>query len=91
MKYIKKFETLKSPDEWKLGDIVVSKELKYSDHTDWIVPGEKYEIVEFAHKGTTIKVKNINNGRIYSTYFSKYNFMTEEEWELTQQSKKYNL
>jgi hypothetical protein len=97
MKYLKTYESWYSysgPEygaDWKVGDIVVGKFQKYVDNTDWILPGEKYEILSINHRNTTIEVKNVSNNRVYTSSWSKDYFMSEKEYELQQQQNKYNL
>ena len=44
---------------WKIGDIIVAIQTKYASDGHWLHEDYKYEIVEFAHVNTTVKVKEI--------------------------------
>lgn len=94
MKYLKKYEKYK--DDWKVGDIVVAVNNKYDVGTYWIIEGKKYEIIEIAHRNTTIKVKDITPNELgyyktYNSYFHKNNFISEEEYLRRKIINKYNL
>ena len=101
MKHLQLFENFKSPEDWQIGDIIVSLETKYADG-DWLHIDFKYEIVEIAHANTTVKVKEVGypyssiekytgRGKTLNCYFMKYCFITLEEWELKEFGKKYNI
>ena len=111
MKYIKKFEIYRSNwkngihyteygSDWKIGDIIVAILTKYASDGHWLHEDYKYEIVEFAHVNTTVKVKehglqhsfrHAGPGLILNAYFFKDNFITLEDWELKNTTDKYNL
>ena len=97
MKYLQLFENFKSRDDWQIGDIVVGAVLTHCDNSNWIVPGHKYEIVGYPLLNRTyqdkaeIEIRCIKNDIIYDGYWKTKLFITEEEWELKQQSKTYNL
>jgi hypothetical protein len=97
MKHIQLFENFKSRTDWQVGDIISGGKLKYVDNGNWIVPGEKYEIIGFPlwnkdiHDNTRIRIKCVKNNIIYSNYFETSLFMTEEEWNLKNLEQKYNL
>jgi len=67
MKHLQLFENFKLRNDWQIGDIVVGSELKYCDNTNYIITGDKYEIVDTAgynhsaHKNTTIRIKCLKN------------------------------
>lgn len=68
MKYIKQFE-IHNPNygsDWKIGDIIVSTITKYASDSKWLHEDYKYEIIEFAHVNTTVKVKEV--GRPYENH-----------------------
>ena len=44
---------------WKIGDIIVAIQTKYATDGHWLHEDYRYEIVEFAHVNTTVKVKEI--------------------------------
>jgi hypothetical protein len=95
MKHLKLFENFKPREDWQIGDIVVGAELKYCDNGDWIIPGDKYEIIEIISKPgnnkyskhSSIKIKCLKNDKIYDDYWVTSRFMTDEEYNL----KKYNI
>lgn len=93
MKFIRTFElfNFEYGSDWEIGDIIVGTTQMYTDNGDWIIPGDKYEIIDFGHKNTTVKIKNIKNNRIYVSRWLKINFTTEEDWNLQQTANKYNL
>jgi hypothetical protein len=97
MRHLKTFEAWYEDTEpeygadWKVGDIIVGNIQMYTDNTDWIIPGERYEILGFNHNNTSVKIRNIKNNRVYVSSWLKTNFITEENWELQQQQNKYNL
>ena len=49
MKHLKLYEHFDSSDDWKIGDIVVSRVNKYAADTNWIFKGNKYKILGIAH------------------------------------------
>ena len=99
MKYIKLYEIFKDyanyGSEWKIGDIIVPAYPFYLGTTGELIGGglnnKKYEIIEFAHVNTTVKVKELFSNRVLDVYLSKDKFMTEEEWELQSMAQKYNI
>ena len=99
MKYIKLYEDFKDyanyGSEWKIGDILVSSYPFYLNTTGELIGGglnqKRYEIIEFAHINTTVKVKELDSYKVLDVYLSKDKFMTEEEWELQSMAQKYNI
>ena len=57
MKHLQLFENFKPREDWQVGDIVIGSEMKYCDNGDWIVPGDKYEILEIIPSINNIKIK----------------------------------
>lgn len=99
MKYLQLFENFKKREDWQVGDIVVGAEFKYCDNGDWIIPGDKYEILDITSNPikdstfyknkyySSIKIKCLKNDRIYDEYQVTSRFMTDDEWNL----KKFNI
>lgn len=87
MKYLQLFENFKPREDWRVGDIVVGAELKYCDNGDWIIPGDKYEIIDISNYYLSIKIKCLKSNKIYDGYWHKDRFMTEVEYNL----KKFNI
>lgn len=90
MKYIQLFENFKPREDWQVGDIVVSKKRKYAGNLNWLNYGQKYEIVEVMFSNSVIKIKDLDGQTLNSNFFKNF-FVTEEEWELKEKEKKYNI
>jgi len=92
MKHIKTFENIIYGDDWKIGDCVVALKDYYIDPYNIIKKDKKYIISEFYVRPTyavpTPGLLKINN---YTMWLHKTMFITEEEWKMRQNVKKYNL
>jgi len=84
---IKTFESFKNM--WKKGDIVVCIET-FCSVNNCVYKNSKYKINNISPSGK-IEIRNLSSGLIISQFFPKYLFITEEEWNMRNDAKKYNL
>lgn len=83
MKYVKTFESFNQ--NFKINDIVVCIDAKFMYYN--LTVGDKYKIIEPG--SVNVKVKDLKTG--VEEYLAAKRFVSEQDYELYNNTKKYNL
>lgn len=87
MNHLKMYEDFELP--WKKGDIIVCVE-QYCSINNCVYKNSKYKINNISPRGK-VEVRNISTDFIIPQFFPKNLFITEEEWNMREEAKIYNL
>lgn len=94
MKYLKTYESFKSKDDWKVGDIIVATKNHYDRNTRWIIKDQKCIIKEIEKNNPPLKdrilIADMNNNDYFYHYF-KDDFIDLEQYEVLNGIDKFNL